>query len=362
LTIGPHGSPWTPEKARTEAKRLLGQIADGIDPANLRDAAKRSLTVSELVERYFDQGVSHKRETTLYVERGMAKRHIEPLLGRRMVESLRRSDIERFKADIAAGKTAGDHRTGPRGLARVRGGKGAANRTVALLAAMLSFAFDQDICTDNPATKIRHFKLPPRVRYLSSAELTRLGEALARAEAAGENVYGIFAIRLLILTGARKTEILSLRWEWVDFENRQIRLPTSKTGAKAISLGAPALELLAGIPRDQASPYVFPSTVANTHYVGLPKVWRHVRDLAKLEGVRLHDLRHSFASVGASSGDSLYVIGKLLGHTQQRTTEKYAHLSDDPVRAAADRISGKIAAAMIPTDLRSNVVNLKPGG
>jgi integrase len=176
--------------------------------------------------------------------------------------------------------------------------------------------------------------------------LAKLGEALVAAERVGENKRAIAAIRLLILTGARKSEILGARWEWIDIARGYLHLPDSKTGEKLVPLGAPALAVIAAQPRVQGNPYLLPSVKKDMHYVGLPKAWERIRARAGLDDVRLHDLRHAFASVGASGGDSLLVIGALLGHRDAKTTQRYAHLQDDPVRAAANRISGTIAAAM----------------
>jgi integrase len=161
-----------------------------------------------------------------------------------------------------------------------------------------------------------------------------------------ENPVAMAAIRLLVLTGARRSEVLGLRWEWVDFARGYLRLPDSKTGAKVIPLSAPALELLASQPRLENNAFVFPGDRRGQHLVGLPKVWERIRVEAELRGVRLHDLRHSFASVGASAGDSLLLICALLGHRDAKTTQRYSHLQDDPVKAAADRIAKTISAAM----------------
>ena len=150
---------------------------------------------------------------------------------------------------------------------------------------------------------------------------------------------------MLVLTGARKSEILTLRWEYVDTERGCLRLPDSKTGAKVIPLGAAALETLSEIPRIEGNPYVVPG-LEGRHFVGLQKTWEHMRKRAGIKDARLHDLRHSFASVAVAGGDSLYLIGKVLGHQQARTTERYAHLADDPLKAVADKTAGQIAAAM----------------
>ena len=156
----------------------------------------------------------------------------------------------------------------------------------------------------------------------------------------------VTALRLLILTGARKSEILGLRWDWIDMEGRRILLPDSKTGEKTIPLNAPALDILASIPRTEDNPHVIVGAKPGAALVNLKDPWGAIREAAGLEDVRVHDLRHSFASVGAAGGMSLPIIGALLGHTQVATTQRYAHLSDDPLRAASDVIGGQIAAAM----------------
>ena len=132
----------------------------------------------------------------------------------------------------------------------------------------------------------------------------------------------------------------------MNFERACLRLPDSKTGAKVIPLGAPALEILASLPRLEGNPHVLPGAKKGAHFMGLPRAWERIKARAGLNDVRLHDLRHSFASVAAGAGDSLILIGALLGHRDQATTQRYAHLSNDPLRAAADRTSGRIAAAM----------------
>jgi integrase len=345
-TIGRHGSPWTPDLARQEAEDILYAMSKGEDPTEAKRKARKDLSVAELVDLYFAEGCGTKKASTIAVETGLAERHVKPRLGKRMLKSLSRADLEKFLADVAAGKTKANVKTKARGRAIVKGGQGTANRTMDLIASMLAFAVTRELRPDNPARGVRKFKPKVRERFLSPKELADLGTALSAALAEGENRHAVYAIRLLMLTGCRKSEILTLRWDWIDTTHGVLRLPDSKTGSKTVPLGAPALELLAGLPRVDGSSHVFPSTTGKGHLVGIQKIWSCIRAKAGLDEVRLHDLRHSYASVGASGGDSLYVIGKLLGHNQQRTTQRYAHLADDPVRAAADRISKQIAAAM----------------
>ena len=181
-------------------------------------------------------------------------------------------------------------------------------------------------------------------RYLSSEEWTRLGKVLATEEQSSP--FSVAAVRLLALSGCRKSEVLSLRWSEIDFENGVLRLSESKTGAKIVPLGAPALQLLAEVPVLDNNPFVFPGRKPGTHLADLFEFWKRVRCKTGLDDVRLHDLRHSFASTGAGRGESLYIIGSILGHRDAKTTQRYSHLHDDPRREAADRISSRIAAAM----------------
>ncbi len=345
-TIGKHGAPWTPEQARKEAKRLLGMIAGGQDPAAAKADAANNIIVSELCDLYLAEGVATKKASTLAMDRSRIEAHIKPLLGRKRISTVTRADVECFLQDVAAGKTARDEKRGFRGRAIVKGGKGVATRTVGLLGAIFTFAVDRGLRPDNPVRGVKRFADGKCERFLSPAELARLGETLAAAEREGVNPSAIAALRLLALTGSRKAEILSLKWEYIDFGRACLRLPDSKTGAKVVPLGAPALELLSRLPRVEGNPFVFPSAAGNGHLVGLQRIWEGLRERAELPGVRLHDLRHSYAAVGAVNGDSLLVIGALLGHRDQSMTQRYAHLSDSPVHAAANRIAGQIAAAM----------------
>ena len=357
VTIGKHGSPWTdpttgiaktltPDTARGEAKRLLGLAAAGCDPAEEKTQARKDPTISELCDLYLEHGCATQKESTLISDRGRIERHIKPLLGRRRVKTVSRADIQRFMQDVASGKTAGKKSTGGRGRSIVRGGRGAANRTLALLSSIFRFAVDSGLRGDNPCLGTKRFSGQKRERFLSPKELERLGDALAVAEREGANIYAVNAIRLLALTGCRKSEILSLKWDYVDWEHSCARLPDSKSGARVVPLGAAALEVLALLPRTGAHPFVFPSNRSDGHFIGLQKFWEKIREQADFPGVRLHDLRHGFASVAVSGGDSLYLVGKVLGHLQARTTERYAHVSDDPVRAVANRTARAIDAAM----------------
>jgi integrase len=184
-------------------------------------------------------------------------------------------------------------------------------------------------------------------RFLTGEEMARLGAVLVDAERTQTELPSVIAaIRLLVLTGARLGEVLSLQWRHVDFERRCLFLDDSKTGRKTIHLNAPALEVLSGIERREDLPYVIGGAMQGKPLVNLRKPWHRIRKAAGLGNLRLHDLRHSFASVGAAGGLSLPMIGALLGHTTPATTQRYAHLAADPLRQANDLIGQRIAAAM----------------
>jgi integrase len=200
--------------------------------------------------------------------------------------------------------------------------------------------------TDNPARGVKRFPDRKSERFLSPAELAKLGAALASMESEGVNSTAIAVIRLLAFTGARKSEITNLRWGEVDFERLCLRLGDSKSGQKVIPLGAPAVQILNSLERSGDTSFVFPAFSGQGLFQGVDKVWRRARFRAGFPELRLHDLRHSYASMGLASGNALPVIGALLGHSDVKTTARYAHLADDPVKAAADRISDSIAIAM----------------
>lgn len=368
-TIGRHGSPWTCEAARERVVELLRALAGGVDPLDAKAKARAALTVRELCGLYAAEGPAEKptkKPSSWAAESSHMRRHIKPLLGGRAITSLTPGDIARFQSDVAAGKTATDERTGrPRGRAIVRGGATTAARATTCLATMLQFAVGRGLLERSPAAGVRLLKGERKGRFLSKHEVTAVAEALAIMEADGAISQGMAtAIRLLLLTGCRKGEILGLRWAWVDFDRACLRLPDSKTGAKVVQLATPAIAVLSGLART-SSPYVLPSVRGDGHLVGLQRAWSAVRvratnlvrDRAAEQGqpighapdlaeVRIHDLRHSFASFAIARGAPLFMVGKALGHRQARTTEVYAHLADDPLRAVAERTAATIAAAM----------------
>jgi integrase len=326
LTIGRHGA-WTAETARREATRLLGLIASGADPAADKMASRGAPTVAELSERFLAEHAKAKRkESTAAEYKRLLYKIILPALGKRKVADVARGDVSKLHhANRAAPYQA--------------------NRTLAVLSKMFNLAERWDLRPDgsNPCRHVEKFPEKKRERMLSPVELARLGDALATYSG---SPYVVAAVKLLVFTGARLGEILGLRWEWIDFERGEARLPDSKSGAKTLHLPPPALSVLAELPRLDDNPYVIAGGKPGAALVNLEKPWREIRQAAGLDDVRLHDLRHAFASVAASSGMGLPIIGKMLGHSQPATTARYAHLADDPVKAAAAAVAGKIAAAM----------------
>lgn len=369
VTLGSYGK-LTVEQARKAAEAILAKAELGIDEAGERARKRGELTVAELCDEYLTDGCDRKKASTIATDKGRIERHIKPLLGRKRIGDVTRGDIERFMRDVANGKTAADVKTKKFGRARVTGGKGTATRTVRLLGGIFSYAVARDYISANPRSGVRLYEDGKGERFLSEEELRRLGEALREAETAGlpwqpkagANVkhvpkmaatareivspHAIAAIRLLMLTGCRAGEILNLQWKHVDLEHGLLNLADSKTGAKPVLLGAPAMKVLADIPRISGNPYVIVGDKPKLPRRDLKRPWSRIIKHAGLDGLRLHDLRHSFASVGAASGMGLTVVGKLLGHQSTSTTARYSHLADDPLRRASDAIAGRISDAM----------------
>ena len=356
IVIGRFGN-WTADAARKEAGTILNAVDAGNDPAGERNRKRKELTLAELCDLYLKDGAGDKKASTLKIDKGRIERHIKPLLGKRMVSEVDQADIRKFMRDVAAGKTAVDVKTKFRGRAIVEGGKGTASRTVGFLGGIFSFAVHEKLRADNPVRGVKRYADKKGERFLTGSELASLGEALRAVEAQGGNKTALAIIRLLTFTGARKSEITGLKWPEVDFERACLRLGDSKTGAKVIPLGPPTLTIFAATERREGTDWVFPAESGGGTFQGTEKVWHKVRTGAGMPDLRMHDLRHSFASVGLAAGDNLAIIGKLLGHADVKTTARYAHLADDPVKQAAARISGSIAAAMEGN--RGEVVKLR---
>lgn len=330
LTIGPHGNPWTPTTARQEALRLKVAITDGDDPVLARDKERRELTFAEVAERFKAEHICKLKVRTAETYVRLLDHFLVPSFGRRRINDIDLNDISGFHAR---------HGTTPR----------QANALLAVMSKVLNWAADRHWreAGTNPCPKIKKYRQLPRERYLSEDELGRLGQALQEAEVSRRiSPYAAAAIQLLLLTGARLSEILTLKWDYLHLDRGLILLPDSKTGAKPLTLNEAAIEVLMKVPRLASNPFVIVGMVPGSHIVNLQKPWRRVRAAAGLDDVRIHDLRHSFASVAASAGGSLLLIGKLLGHSQAQTTARYAHLADNPVRALNRDVGERIARSL----------------
>jgi integrase len=360
ITIGGFGSPWTVVLARKRARKLLGEVVDGKDPAERIKADKRAGTVAELCVQYREaipkmptRRGRLKARNTLSVEAGNITRHIVPLLGQRRIPDVTRRDVEKFQEQVAAGVTKTDVRTGPRGRARVTGGQGTAARCLNTLGAIFAYAVKLGLRQDNPVHGVTRFKGKSAKKFLNPNEMKALGCALRELES--EHPQSVTIIRLLAVTGARRNEIAHLQWSNVDLHHGVLHLPSSKTGERVIILSREARDLINTLSRHHGTDLVFPPTRAGAHYQSTPKVWRKVRARAKVSA-RIHDLRHHFASVGAELGYALPTISALLGHSLPGVTGVYVHAADAALKAAADRIAGVVWVRL--EGQRSDVVDL----
>jgi integrase len=327
VTIGLHG-PWTTEAARIEAQRLLGEFAAGNDPAAEKAREKALATIAELGERFIDQYIpNHLKSSTQGEYTRAIKLFIIPHIGRLKIVEVLRSDVATFHHAM-------------------RKIPYQANRAIGVLSVMLAQAELWGLRPEgyNPCRGIKKFKEERRERFLSLQELKKLGEALEAEK--HQNPYVAHFFRLLILTGCRLGEIQSLKWDYVDLENSILRLPDSKTGKKTIYLGASAVEELKRIPKVICNPYVICGNLEGQFLADVQAPWQRTRKAAEIADVRIHDLRHTFASRAVALGQGLPTIGKLLGHTQTQTTARYAHLAADHSLAAADLISKSLADAL----------------
>lgn len=382
FTIGLHGSPYTPETARDAAEAALRRVAEREDPATEKKATREALTVSALIDRYLEDGPATKpgkRESTWENDGSNLKRHIRPLLGRKVANSVSKAEAAKAIRDITVGKTATDEKSEKkRGRAIVTGGAGVARRTLTTTAAMFAWGMEHGLVNANPFTSVKLSAAPVRERFLSREEAGRLLDALNDVQAENEvNPAFCDAIRLLLLTGARKTEILGLSWAEVDIARRLLLLPPERTkaggqnGERRITLSPPALDILAKRRPPTANPtdFVFPAIRGDGHIIGVRRAFAKACAKAKVQGVRLHDLRHSFASFAIADGASLFLVGKLLGHASARTAERYAHLSGDPLQDAAAAIGKKLMPTEEPEPGESGdedkqtgeVIQLRPG-
>jgi integrase len=354
-TIGRHGAPWTPDTAREEARRILSEVVRGNDPAGTKLAQRRAANVADLCDIYLAAATQgrlltrrggSKKDSTVATDRSRIAAHIKPLLGTRKVSEVRRQDIEKFMHDIAAGvtkrKSCGDR---PRAVSVVKGGRGAATRTVGLLGAIFNFAVRTGVRADNPVAGIIRFADGRRERRLTDGEYHQLGEAMASS--GGVWPYSIAAARFLALTGWRSGEALKLRWRDLDPQRRVARLPDTKTGASVRPLSLVSVQEIQKLSRGSADDLVFPSTREGVVMSGFPSLFDKIARAGGLpKDITPHVLRHSFASVAADLGFSELTIAALIGHRGSSITSRYTHYADAVLLAAADEVANHIDELM----------------
>lgn len=384
VTLGAYGR-FTVEEAASRARDLLGRVARGDDPAAERADARREVkehTVAKLADEYLDECRAKMRRGTAAEYERIFRVYIMPALGKLPVASVTVRDVAHLHLA---------HRDKP----------SQSNRVLSLVKSYLYWCERRGLRAphSNPACAVKPFAENVRERFLTAAELGRLGAALRTAETTGlrsapehrkhpkseathkhrapstwgkpvpASPYAVAAIRFLLFTGWRESEALTLKWEQLDTSRAIATLPRTKTGRSMRPLGAPALELLATLPRVMGSPYVFPSPNDPAQPLReIKRVWCAVRYAADLMDCRLHDLRHTVASMAVGTGHSLYLTGALLGHANAATTQRYAHLAVDARQATADAVAGAIRAALeaavdaAASDAAADVVPLTRAG
>lgn len=310
------------------------------------------MTVKELCARYLadlykglilGKGDRPKKTTTIVTDRGRIQRHIVPPLGSRRVKDLTKADIAKAMKDIMAGKTKADTKTGkPRGRAIVRGGAGTAARTIGLLGGILSYAVELGVIERNPAHGVRRPKDNVNRRRLSEQEYRLLGKILGAAIEGGRYATAAEMIRLIALTGCRRSEIIKLRWEEIDNEGSCLRLTDSKEGASVRPVGLPALEHLESRRTEGAEGYVFAGWAEDAPFGAFPSHWEKIFGETALADITPHVLRHSFASIANDLGFTEATIAALVGHSRGTVTSRYIHSVDTALVMAADNIAGYI--------------------
>ena len=333
VTVGRHGVV-NAEEARRRAALVIARVKAGEDPVPEPLAAKlaNGPTVADLAARYLEKHVAVRcKPKTAKTARTAVNRHIVPALGGLPLAAVERAQVTALHHDLSDRPAM-------------------ANATVKTLSHMYTLAEGWGMVAEgvDPCRSVAKYPARRRERFLTEAEFERLGRALDEAEVRGGASPGaVAAIRLLMLTGCRKNEILTLRWRDVDPDARELTLADAKTGPRAVPLPPSAVRLLAGLARRPGNPWVIPGHKPGTHMRDIDGAWQTLRGRAKLNDVRLHDLRHSYASRALALGESLPMIGKLLGHSQVETTARYAHLARDSVHEAAARIAESIAADIV---------------
>lgn len=350
FTIGRVGD-LTPTQARERALILRGEIAAGGDPSAQRRADRNAMTVADLCDEYMQAAESRLKPNSLKSNRSALIHHVKPLIGSMPVASVTPATIEKVVRDVSSGKTA--QRVGAQGTRRhggiTTGGDAAASRILAILGVVFQRAVRDGLLSKNPVREVAKVRWQPkRPPPFSLETIKRLGSVLRQRETEGGRLTGLRAIRFLTLSGCRRMEALTLKWEMVDRKARCLRLPDTKTGPSVRPLGIAALQFLASFQPQNAKPsdHVFPGNSAAGHFNHLPGTWEIVCKQAEIKGATVHSLRHWYASCGADMNISELLIAGLLGHRVRGVTGRYATAPDTALLAAADRVSLRLADAL----------------
>ena len=332
ITVGRHGA-LSAEDARRRAARIIARIKMWDEPVPSSSTTRAEPTVAELAERYLEEQVAvHCKSRTLELYRAVVYRHLLPALGKTPIADLDREQVSSLHY-------------------RLRETPYAANRAIDVLGQIVGMAEDLGLRPpgENPCRSIDKYRQYRHERFLSEREYRRLGRTLDEVDegGGGASPAAVAAIRLLALTGCRRSEILGLRWEHVDLEMGELRLPDSKTGPRLVPLSRAAIGVLSPLTRIPGNPWVIPGRKAGAPLRNLQYPWEVVRARAGLDDVRIHDLRHSFASRALALGESLSMIGELLGHRRVQSTARYAHLARDSVMASCARVADSIGADIL---------------
>ncbi|MDA5092477.1 integrase arm-type DNA-binding domain-containing protein [Aliiroseovarius sp. KMU-50] len=331
LTLGQHG-PLTTDEARKLAKQRLGDVARGEDPSADRQTQRRAPTVAALCDRFLDEYVAqHCKPNTLRSYRTIIKNHIRPKLGAFLINDVKRADVANLHFDM---RNTPYH----------------ANRTLMVISKMFNVAEDWGLREEgaNPTRRIKKYREEEKKRYLSDQEQYRLGQVLQDVLAEGsETIHVVSAYLLLMLTGCRRNEIQTLKWDYVHYNH--LDLPDSKTGRRRIPLPREAYDILMSLPRREGNPYAILGTTDEGHITDLERPWRRIRERAGLPDVRIHDLRHTYASVAMKDGIDPFTLKEILGHKNLTTTLRYAHLADDAVQRAAGSVASRLAGTLQQT-------------
>jgi integrase len=343
--IGNHGA-LTVDQARDIARQWMAKAATGEDISQARRDEKTAGTVAELAKRYItDYAIPHKKPRSVQTDQSNLDNHILPLLGARRVKDITRQDIEALKIGVRDGKTARQLKGKPRGRRQIRGGEGIANRVIALASKMFACAQEWGLRDDNPAAKIRKFKEKRKDRFLDADEVGRLLEQLDLADSTQIlNVKATAAIRVLLFTGMRYSEVMNLRWRDIDEVKGCFRLADSKTGSRVIPYSTQVGEVLATLNRTTPDTLVFEGTKAGSP-LSLRRPWYQVRAAAQIDATAtLHTLRHTFASWSVMGGLSLAQVGAMLGHKSAQTTLRYADHATEALRSYSEQTAAGLAA------------------